>query len=63
MKETYTPTELAKRWSMTYQNIFNLINARKIEAFKVGNSWRIKSSEVARIEGQTNTKGESGIGE
>lgn len=46
---------------MTYQNIFNLINTRKIEAFKVGNSWRIKSSEVARIEAQTNTKGESDV--
>lgn len=54
MKETYSPKELAQRWSMTYQNIINLLQKGEVKGFKVGDSWRISKEEVRRIEGGKN---------
>ena len=50
MKEMYTPKELAKKWNISYINMINMINRGQVKAFKVGNLWRIKAEEVARVE-------------
>lgn len=50
MKETYTLKELAKRWNISYLNLFNMVKKGKIKAFRVGHQWRVKAEEVQRVE-------------
>lgn len=47
----YSPEELAILLGVTRRTIYNYIYTKKVEAYKVNRSWRVKYSEVAKLAG------------
>ena len=45
-----TPAQLAERWGVCRQTIYNMIIAGELHSFKIRNSRRIPASEVVRLE-------------
>lgn len=43
-----TPAEIAKEFRLTTSTIYRLLAEGKIQATRIGGSWRINRSEVAR---------------
>lgn len=52
-KESYTIYELAVAWEVNPITVWRRIKERKLKAFRVGRSWRIKMSEKTRYEEAT----------
>lgn len=52
MRESYTLHELARDWKKHYVSLLRMIYANKLNAFKVGVTWRVKAEERERIEKQ-----------
>jgi len=46
----YTVTELAERWRCGTDSIYRMIRSGKLKAFKIGQDYRIKESEVEKYE-------------
>lgn len=46
--EIYTVAELAEKWRVSVQTVQRWIRENKIEAFKVGRSWRIPKEQDFR---------------
>ena len=45
-----TAPELAERWRCGIDSIYRLVKAGKLKAFKIGQDYRFKVSEVERYE-------------
>lgn len=46
----YTPKELAERWKCSTDSIYRLVKTGKLKAFRVGQDYRFKESEVEKFE-------------
>jgi len=50
MEEVYTPQELAGRWHISLDTMYDMIRQHRLRAFRIGRSLRIPAEEVARVE-------------
>ena len=60
-RAAFRPSELAARWGCSPEHIYSLIRKGDLQAFRIGALYRIKTEEVARVEGcVSSSTGESG---
>ena len=48
--ELYTPEEIAERWRCSAVTVYRLLNAGKLEGFRVGRGWRIPEESLSAYE-------------
>ncbi len=46
----YTPEEIAERWRCSAVTVYRLLNAGKLEGFRVGRGWRIPEESLSAYE-------------
>ena len=46
----YTPEEIAERWHCSAVTVYRLLNAGKLEGFRVGRGWRIPEDSLSAYE-------------
>ena len=46
----YTAPELAKRWKCSTDSVYRLIKSGKLKAFRIGQDYRIRESEIEKYE-------------
>lgn len=49
-KDALSINDLAAEWDMGYDAVYDLIQAGKLQAFKVGHKWRIRRSAITKYE-------------
>ncbi len=49
-KPSYTPEEVANRWTCHISTVYRMIARKKLKAFKLGKNYRIKAEELLRYE-------------
>ena len=56
MKETYRIDEIADKWDVDPRTVRRRIARGEIDAFKVGDTWRIPGKEIDRYERENSSK-------
>ena len=57
--KTYRVDELAETWDVSRRTVERLINRGELDAFKVGDTWRIRQEQIADYEKKRSGKAES----